>query len=137
MANQTHLKLNNGNRVAVIGGGSAGSFFSYFLLEMADRVRINLYVDVFKPRDFDIPGPRGCNMCAGVLPESLVQSLATEGINLPTNVVQHGLDTNMLHMDVGSIRIKTPQQEKRIATTFRGIGPRDLRDRTGKVLMGI
>ncbi len=48
MANQTHLKLNNGNRVAVIGGGPAGSFFSYFLLDMADRVRINLHVDVFE-----------------------------------------------------------------------------------------
>jgi len=136
MANQIDLKLNNGSRVAVIGGGPAGSFFSYFLLDMADRVGINLHVDIFEPRDFNIPGPRGCNMCAGVLHESLVQSLATEGISLPTSVVQRGLDSNMLHMDVGSIRITTPQQEKRIATTFRGIGPRDLHDRTGESLDG-
>ena len=120
----------------MIGGGPAGSFFSYFLLDMADRVGINLHVDVFEPRDFNIPGPRGCNMCAGVLHESLVQSLATEGINLPTSVVQRGLDSNTLHMDVGSIRMKTPRQEKRIATTFRGIGPRDLHDRTGESLDG-
>ena len=31
------LRLTDGSRVAVIGGGPAGSFFSYFLLAMADQ----------------------------------------------------------------------------------------------------
>tara|TARA_B100000315_G_scaffold119829_1_gene109746 strand:+ start:301 stop:537 length:237 start_codon:yes stop_codon:yes gene_type:complete len=34
--------LRDGARVAVVGGGPAGSFFSYFLLDMADRVGLNL-----------------------------------------------------------------------------------------------
>ena len=120
-------KLTSGSRVAVIGGGPAGSFFSYFLLDMAERAGIHLTVDLYEPRDFSAPSPRGCNMCAGVLHESLVQCLAAEGINLPTTVVQRGLDSNILHMDVGNIRIETPRQEKRMATTFRGSGPRDMR----------
>jgi flavin-dependent dehydrogenase len=122
------LALENGSRVAVIGGGPAGSFFSYFLLEIAERVGLKIQVDIYEPRDFDTPGPIGCNMCGGVLYESLVQSLAVEGINLPGTVVQRGIDHNMLHLGVGSVCIRTPRHEKRIATTFRGIGPRGLMD---------
>ena len=34
----------------------------------------------------------------------------------------------MLHMDVGSVRIETPLQEKRIGAVYRGPGPRDLKE---------
>jgi len=67
-------------------------------------------------------------MCGGVLHESLVQTLAVEGISLPTTVVQRAMDSNMLHMGEGKVRIETPRHEKRIAATFRGVGPRDLRE---------
>ena len=130
------LTLNQGSRVAVIGGGPAGSFFSYFLLNMAERAGLNLQVDIYEPRKFDLPGPHGCNMCGGVIYESLVQNLAVEGINLPTTVVQRGIEYNQLHLDVGSVQIQTPRQEKRIATTFRGSGPRGLREFNGKSLDG-
>ena len=128
MLNQTELKLKDGSRVAVMGGGPAGSFFSYFLLHMAERVGLQLHVDIYEPRDFSSQGPPGCNMCAGVVSESLVQALAAEGINLPTAVVQRGLDSYVLHTDVGSARIASLQHEKRIATTFRGIGPFKMRE---------
>lgn len=123
--NSSSLVLDHGSRVAVIGGGPAGSFFSYFLLDMAERVDLKLHVDIYEPRDFTIPGPTGCNMCGGVIYESLVQSLAVEGINLPPSVVQRGIEFNMLHLDIGSVQIQTPLHEKRIATTFRGAGPRN------------
>lgn len=119
------LVLDHGSRVAVIGGGPAGAFFSYFLLDMAERADLNIHVDIYEPRNFNQPGPTGCNMCGGVIYESLIQSLAVEGINLPTTVVQRGIEYNMLHMDVGSVMIQTPRHEKRIATTFRGSGPRN------------
>ena len=135
-ARSSSLKLGNGSRVAVMGGGPAGSFFSYFLLDMAQRIGIKIQVAIYEPRDFDIPGPLGCNMCGGVLYESLVQSLAVEGINLPATVVQRGIEFNMLHMDVGSAQIQTPRHEKRIATTFRGIGPKGLVELKGGSLDG-
>ena len=59
-----------------------------------------------------------------------------EGMNLPTTVVQRGIEYNKLHMDIGSVQIQTPRQEKRIATTFRGNGPRGLREFKGKSLDG-
>jgi len=123
------LVLSDGSRVGVIGGGPAGSFFTHFLLDMAERVGVGIEVDVFEPRDFDCPAPTGCNMCGGIISESLVQNLAAEGVNLPSTVVQRGIDSYMLHMDVGSVRIETPLQEMRIAAVYRGPGPRDIKER--------
>ena len=46
------LKLEDGARVAVIGGGPAGSFFTYFLLELSNRVGLEVAVDIYEPKDF-------------------------------------------------------------------------------------
>ena len=125
--NRDDLQLVDGSRVAVIGGGPAGSFVSYFLLEMAERSGLELDVEIFEPRDFSCVAPKGCNMCGGIISETLVQNLAAEGINLPSTIVQRGIESYMLHMDIGSVRIKTPVQEKRIGAVYRGAGPRDLK----------
>ncbi len=123
-ASSDQLKLHNGSRIAVIGGGPAGSFFSYFLLDLAERIDLSIQVDIFEPQDYSGCGPPCCNHCGGIVSESLVQTLATEGINIPPDVVQRGIDSYILHMDVGSVRIDTPVEEKRIAAMFRGSGPR-------------
>ncbi|MHC5114456.1 MAG: NAD(P)/FAD-dependent oxidoreductase [Planctomycetota bacterium] len=120
------LGLDDGSRVAVVGGGPAGALFAYFLLEIADRAGLELDVDVYEPRDFEAIGPAGCNMCGGIISETLVQNLAAEGINLPSTVVQRAIDAYVLHTDVGTVRIETPLHEKRIAAVHRGGGPRDL-----------
>ena len=122
------LHLVDGSRVAVIGGGPAGSLVSYFLLEMAERSGLELDVEIFEPRNFSCVAPKGCNMCGGIISETLVQNLAAEGINIPSTIVQRGIESYMLHMDVGSVRIETPLQEKRIGSVYRGAGPRDLKD---------
>lgn len=123
-----NLRLDDGSRVAVIGGGPAGSFFSYFVIEMAQRVGRDVRVDIYEPRDFSVPGPTGCNMCGGILSESLVQTLAAEGITLPPTVVQRGIASYVLHTDVGSVRIETPLHEKRIGAVHRGAGPRGIKE---------
>ena len=126
---KTKLQLEDGSKVAVIGGGPAGSFVSFFLIEMAERAGLELDVEIFEPRDFSCPAPTGCNMCGGIISETLVQNLAAEGINLPSSVVQRGIESYMLHMDVGSVRIEPPIHEKRIGAVYRGIGPRDIKER--------
>ena len=104
----SELKLSDGSRVAVIGGGPAGSLFSYFLLDTANRAGLDIQLDIYEPREFSRPGPAGCNMCGGIISESLVQALAAEGIILPPTVVQRGIDSYVMHMDVGSVHIKRP-----------------------------
>lgn len=128
--------LENGSRVGVIGGGPAGSLFAYFLLTFAQRMDLDVRVDIYEPRDFTKPGPSGCNMCGGIVSESLVQALSFDGITLPASVVQRGLDSYVLHTDTGSVRIETPLKEKRIAAVHRGGGPRDLPARKWGALDG-
>lgn len=122
------LSLEDQSRVAVIGAGPAGTFFSYFLFAMAERMGLDVHLDIFESRDFTTSGPAGCNMCGGIVSESLVQTLATEGIDLPSTVIQRGIDSYVLHMDVGSVKIETPLQEKRIGAVHRGAGPRGNRN---------
>ena len=117
--------LEDGSRVAVIGGGPSGSLFAFFLLGFAQMLDLDLRVDVYEPRDFSAIGPGGCNMCAGIVSESLVQMLAIEGIDLPSSVVQRGIDAYVVHTNRGRFRLATPTQEQRVATVHRGGGPRD------------
>ena len=125
------LELNDGSRVAVIGGGPAGSLFSYFLLKTATAVDLTIDVDIFDPRSFTRCGPGGCNHCGGIVSESLVQILAAEGIKLPPGVVRRGIESYVVHMDVGSVRIESPVGERRIAALYRGHGPREGEDAPG------
>lgn len=117
--------LHDGSRVAVIGAGPAGSMFTYFLLSMAETMALKLDVDLYEPRRFCHRGPAGCNHCGGIISESLVQRLATEGILLPDEVVQRGIESYTLHMDVGDVEIRTPVDERRIAAVYRGNGPKE------------
>jgi len=41
--------------VGVIGGGPVGSFFSYFLLDMAQGVGMDVQVDIYPRRVHDDP----------------------------------------------------------------------------------
>ena len=122
------LRLVDGSRVAVIGGGPAGSFFSYFLLTLSEMSGIEINLDLFEPKEFSRPGPADCNYCGGIISESLVQMLATEGINLPSSVVQRGIGSYILHMDIGTVRIETPADQKRIAAVHRGAGPAGIKE---------
>ena len=119
------FELTSGSKICVIGGGPAGSFFTYFLLELAERIGIELHLDNFEAKNFLNTGPGGCNHCGGIISESLVQLLSTEGITLPPNVVNRGIDSYVMHTDDRNVKIETPLQEKRIASVFRGSGPMD------------
>jgi len=123
------LRLEDGSRIGVVGAGPAGSFFAYFLLDMAGRTGLDVTVDLVESRDFLQPSPQGCNMCGGIVSESLVQNLAAEGFSLPATVIQRGIDSYHLHMDAGSVLIETPLHEMRIGAVHRGSGPRDVQRR--------
>jgi flavin-dependent dehydrogenase len=121
----TGLSLENGSRIAVVGGGPSGSFFAFFLLKMAAAIDLDIEVDIYDPRSFSHCGPAGCNHCGGIVSESLVQILAAEGINLPASVVQRGIESYVVHLDVGSVSIQNRAGEQRIAALYRGNGPRE------------
>jgi flavin-dependent dehydrogenase len=121
--------LEDGARIAVIGGGPSGSFFSIFALRMAKMAGKRISLIIYEPKDFRKDGPAGCNRCGGIISELLVQTLAVEGISLPDTVVQRGIDSYNLHTNHGSVYISSTAHEKTIATVYRGGGPKGI---TGK-----
>ncbi|MGB2907363.1 MAG: hypothetical protein WBB73_09680 [Candidatus Aminicenantaceae bacterium] len=120
-----NLDLQDGSRVAIIGGGPAGSFFAYFLQKYAQHRGIHPDVTIFDAKDFMLKGPKGCNLCAGVISETLSQRLRSEGIPLPEQRIVHRVDGYCLHLDHRRLFL-TGEGEKAdsIATVFRGNGPR-------------
>ena len=119
------MNLTNGAKIAVIGGGPAGSFFSIFASRLAQELGKRLNITIYERKDFHNQGAAGCNMCAGVISESLVQLLALEGINLPEFVVQKGIVSYYFHTQHGKAEIKSSRiQQRGIATIFRGGGPK-------------
>ncbi|MBF0127080.1 MAG: hypothetical protein HQM02_07700 [Magnetococcales bacterium] len=117
------MDLQNHARVAIVGGGPAGAFSACFLLDLARQMKMTLHVEIFEPRDFTLTGPPGCNMCGGVISESLLQKMATEGLHLPRSVLLDAIDSYVLHTDSGSVAIRPRMEEMRIASIFRGGGP--------------
>jgi flavin-dependent dehydrogenase len=117
--------LKYGSRVAVIGGGPAGSFFAHFVQKYAQQKGIKLSVTIFDGKDFLQRGPKGCNLCAGVLSASLHQKLNEEGIYLPERRIINSLDGYKLHVDDEHLLLSCEENKKdRITTVFRGNGPR-------------
>jgi flavin-dependent dehydrogenase len=124
------LELQEQSQVAVIGGGPAGSFFTYFALDFAQRLGLEIQIDIYEAKDFDRPGPLGCNHCGGIVSESLIQMLSAEGIVLPSEVIRRGIDSYTLHLETGKAIIETPLHEQRIAAVYRGFGPKGADDDT-------
>ena len=127
-AHKSDISLTDGSKIAVIGGGPAGSFFAYFSMSFAKIQDLDITVDIYEPKAFDQPGPCGCNHCGGIISESLIQLLSTEGIVLPSSVIRRGIESYTLHLEQGSVEIKTPQKEQRIASVYRGFGPKGADD---------
>ncbi len=117
------IELNDGSSIAVIGGGPSGSFFSYFALDFAERIDLDISIDIYDAKNFCTTGPAGCNHCGGIVSESLVQMLSADGIVLPASVIRRGINSYTFHVEQGKSVIKTPRVEQRIASVFRGSGP--------------
>jgi flavin-dependent dehydrogenase len=108
-------------RTAIIGGGPAGAFCAIWLARLAREANRDLVITVFDHKSFEQPGPAGCNMCAGVIPASLVQNLGSLSIELPEQVIQRRIEGYHLHVRGGAIDLPTPPGST--FATFRGPGP--------------
>ncbi|MFQ6001139.1 MAG: hypothetical protein ACE5LG_05675 [Anaerolineae bacterium] len=119
------FRLDDGSVVAVIGAGPAGTFFAHFALGIAQKMGTRVRVLLIDGKDFERRGPPGCNMCAGVVSETLMAKIEDEGFSLPRGRVQDVIDGFVIRGPSGSIVLKPPKGS-RVAghTFFRGSGPR-------------
>lgn len=119
------IVLKDGSKIAIIGGGPAGSFFAHFAQKWSLKKGINVSIVIFDGKDFLQRGPKGCNLCAGVISESLNQKLKEEGIFLPEKRIINRVEGYCLHVDSEHLLLSCAENEKNtIATVFRGNGPR-------------
>lgn len=121
------ISLRQGSPVAIIGGGPAGSLFAHFLLKYARQQRLSLKITIFDHKDFLKKGPPGCNLCAGIIAESLNEKLMKEGIHLPEKRIINRLDGYCLHLKKKAPSLPLTCAENKInciATVYRGCGPR-------------
>ena len=119
------MELADESRIAIIGGGPAGSFSAYFILDFAKRIGLkNLLVDIYEPKDFSAIGAKGCNHCGGLVSESMLQNLSMEGIVVPSEVIMNTIDSYIMHTQDGSVLIQLPLVQMRVATVYRGGGPK-------------
>jgi flavin-dependent dehydrogenase len=119
-----YLKLRPGSRVAVIGGGPAGSFFTLHLLKEARAIGLPLEVTLFERKHFGLPGPAGCNMCAGILSSRVVKGLQVLGLTIPPSVIMGRLRRYVLHWRQTTVAIEQPDAARQILSVFRGAGPK-------------
>ena len=118
------MELADHARIAVIGGGPAGSFSAYFLLDFAARIGLeDVQVDVYEHKEFACIGAKGCNHCGGLISETMLQNLSMEGIVVPSAVILNSIDAYRLHTQDGEVVIQLPLEQMRIATVYRGGGP--------------
>ena len=119
------LRLHNGSRIAIIGGGPAGTLIAHFAQRLAQREGLSITIAILDGKSFLQQGPPGCNMCAGVISETLIARLAKEAIPLPEDPVQRRIDGYHLHTRHFDLPLAHPQGKKgAIGTVFRGSGPR-------------
>ncbi len=119
------LRLQNGDRVIIAGGGPAGSFAALHLLKLAQQEGIDCSVDIYEPRDFFTPGAaHNCKGCAGILSAGALRNIASLGLTIPQDVIQSELKVYQVHVAGQVTTLAQPGAERRIISVYRGGGPR-------------
>jgi flavin-dependent dehydrogenase len=117
-------KIETGSRVAVIGGGPAGSFFALYLLRFAGERQIRPEITIYQQRNFDERGPKGCKGCAGILSIPLLRNLGELNLSMPEEIIQSEIEHYAVHSPYTSISISNPEKGIQIASIYRGGGSR-------------
>ena len=124
------LHLEDGARIAVIGGGPAGAFFSLHLLKRARELHRHVEVTIFERRrapDVHAPGChgegwKGCNYCAGGLSPKLIDSLKALRIEVPESVIQSRVRSITIQGFWKNIELEVPPGREML-TVYRGSRP--------------
>lgn len=117
-------RLSERSRIAIVGGGPAGSFFALCALQIAARLNLHLDITIFERKDLSAQGPAGCNMCAGILSRRVIEGLATLEVTLPPDVVRGHVRVYKLHWGNHSVSIQPPDPTRQVLSVYRAGGPR-------------
>jgi flavin-dependent dehydrogenase len=111
-------------RIAVIGGGPAGSFFALHGLTFARALSRDVSITIYEGKDFRRFGQPGCNMCAGIVPAWVMDQLVELGLAIPPELIWGRVNAYSLHTSAGVLRATQPDARAEIFSVYRGTGPR-------------
>lgn len=117
-------RVETGVRVAIVGGGPAGSFFALYLLHYTREKGIQPDITIYEQRDKNERGPKGCKGCAGILSMFLLRDLNELGLTLPEEIIQSRIESYVVHSPSSTISISNPEKGAEIVSIYRGGGPR-------------
>lgn len=76
-------------RVAIVGAGPAGTVCPMFVAAYGRRQGRDVEVVLlFDRKVFTEFGPKGCNLCAGVISHTVIRNLAALDVTIPPGVIQ-------------------------------------------------
>lgn len=121
------LQLHDNDRIAIVGGGPAGSFFAIQLLREARRTNRRIDVVIVEKRTpickSDVSQEcRGCSFCAGGISPRLHQILEDERLSVPDEIVQGRFDYVWIQGQWKNFRLRVPK-DMRMYSVFRGSLP--------------
>ncbi len=111
-------------RIAVIGGGPAGAFFALYALKYARLTGRDISVTIYEGKDFRQFGQPGCNMCAGIIPISVLRRFAELDLKVPSELILNHISSYSLHTSAGSLTATQPDAQAQVISVYRGAGPR-------------